>query len=159
MYNPFYSPQNQAYQPQQFNVYGRQVFNAPQFVTKIVTSVEEARASLVDPLSTYLFIDTATGNIYMKRMNNNGLSDFFVYKVEDMSQKGNEDPLREISRRLFNIENILGGSNVQSVSGDAGGAESVAGNGDAVNVTDGVAESYALQPGKADDRWQVGRRD
>lgn len=118
-----------------FDLYGRnqfqqQMFNpgqmyqqiqpqTTQFITRQVSNIEEAKACLIDPLSTFLFIDSSCGKIYMKRMNNNGLSDFYVFSVEENKQEMNQDPLEAINKRLENIENKLGGiSNVQSVSND-----------------------------------------
>ena len=118
-----------------FDLYGRnqfqqQMFNPGQmyqqiqpqtiqFITRQVSNIEEAKACLIDPLSTFLFIDSSCGKIYMKRMNNNGLSDFYVFSVEENRQEMKQDPLEAINKRLENIENKLGGiSNVQSVSND-----------------------------------------
>ena len=118
-----------------FDLYGRnqfqqQMFNpgqmyqqiqpqTTQFITRQVSNIEEAKACLIDPLSTFLFIDSSRGKIYMKRMNNNGLSDFYVFSVEENRQEMKQDPLEAINKRLENIENKLGGiSNVQSVSND-----------------------------------------
>ena len=52
-------------------------------------------------------------------MNNNGLSDFYVFSVEENRQEMKQDTLEAINKRLENIENKLGGINVQSVSNDA----------------------------------------
>ena len=118
-----------------FDLYGRnqfqqQMFNpgqmyqqiqpqTTQFIARQVSNIEEAKACLIDPLSTFLFIDSSCGKIYMKRMNNNGLSDFYVFSVEENRQEMKQDPLEAINKRLENIENKLGGiSNVQSVSND-----------------------------------------
>ena len=118
-----------------FDLYGRnqfqqQMFNpgqmyqqiqpqTTQFIARQVSNIEEAKACLIDPLSTFLFIDSSCGKIYMKRMNNNGLSDFYVFSVEENKQEMKQDPLEAINKRLENIENKLGGiSNVQSVSND-----------------------------------------
>ena len=117
-----------------FDLYGRnqfqqQMFNpgqmyqqiqpqTTQFITRQVSNIEEAKACLIDPLSTFLFIDSSCGKIYMKRMNNNGLSDFYVFSVEENRQEIKQDPFTEINKRLENIENKLGGINVQSVSND-----------------------------------------
>ena len=117
-----------------FDLYGRnqfqqQVFNpgqmyqqiqpqTTQFIARQVSNIEEAKACLIDPLSTFLFIDSSCGKIYMKRMNNNGLSDFYVFSVEENRQEMKQDPLEAINKRLENIENKLGGINVQSVSND-----------------------------------------
>ena len=86
------------------------------FITRQVTNIDEAKASIIDPTSTYLFIDSNAGKIYMKRMNNNGLSDFFTFKVEEPIQEKATNPLDEINLRLTNIENKLGGIYDKSIS-------------------------------------------
>lgn len=114
----FYRNQINQLQNQQMNQYPMGQQYQP-FTVKQVTNIEEAKASIIDPTSTHLFIDTNAGKIYMKRMNNNGLSDFFTFKVEEpVQEKKVEDPLSEINKRLTNIENKLGGIYVQSISND-----------------------------------------
>ena len=90
--------------------------NQSQFITKQVTNIDEAKAYIVDPFNSYLFVDINSGKIYMKKMNNNGMSDFYIFSIEENVK---QDPFAEINRRLDNIENKLGGINVQSVSNDA----------------------------------------
>lgn len=90
--------------------------NQSQFIAKQVTNIEEAKAYIVDPFNSYLFVDINSGKIYMKKMNNNGMSDFYVFSIEENVK---QDPFAEINRRLDNIENKLGGINVQSISNDA----------------------------------------
>lgn len=90
--------------------------NQSQFITKQVTNIEEAKAYIVDPFNSYLFVDINSGKIYMKKMNNNGMSDFYVFSIEENVK---QDPFAEINRRLDNIENKLGGIDVQSISNDA----------------------------------------
>ena len=90
--------------------------NQSQFITKQVTNIEEAKAYIVDPFNSYLFVDINSGKIYMKKMNNNGMSDFYVFSIEENVK---QDPFAEINRRLDNIENKLGGINVQSISNNA----------------------------------------
>ena len=89
--------------------------NQSQFITKQVTNIEEAKAYIVDPFNSYLFVDINSGKIYMKKMNNNGMSDFYIFSIEENVK---QDPFAEINRRLDNIENKLGGINVQSISND-----------------------------------------
>ena len=85
--------------------------NQSQFITKQVTNIEEAKAYIVDPFNSYLFVDINSGKIYMKKMNNNGMSDFYIFSIEENVK---QDPFAEINRRLDNIENKLGGINVQT---------------------------------------------
>lgn len=113
MYN-FFNPQPMY---PQFNPMPN--YNQPQFKINQVSNIEEARAFIVDPISTYLFVDYNSGKIYMKKMNNNGLADFYTFTVEQNKQETKINPLDEINQRLLNIENKLGGINVQSLSGNA----------------------------------------
>lgn len=114
----YYRNQINHLQNQQMNQY-QNIGQYSPFIVKQVTSIDEAKASIIDPTSTYLFIDTNAGKIYMKRMNNNGLSDFFTFKVEEpVTVEKATDPLAEINQRLTNIENKLGGIYVQPVSND-----------------------------------------
>ena len=56
----------------------------------------------------------------MKRMNNNGQSEFYPFVMEQPVQEQRPNPLDEINVRLANIEKRLGGTNVsnESVSND-----------------------------------------
>ena len=94
----------------------------PQLNSRFVTNIEEAKASMIDGISTNLFVDTSTGKIYLKKLNNNGQADFFVYAIEE--QKPPRDPLEEINERLTKIENYIGGLNDKSVSDDVGSRKS-----------------------------------
>ena len=92
-----------------------------QVICRYVTNIEEAKAAMVDALGTYLFIDTASGKIYLKRMNNNGLSDFYTYAIEETKTEDKNDAFTEINTRLSNIENTLGDlKNDKSIYGNAG---------------------------------------
>ena len=88
----------------------------PQINSRFVTNIEEAKASMIDGFSTNIFLDTSTGKIYVKKLNNNGLSDFLVYAIEEQK---NTDPIAEINSRLSNIEKYIeGGANGKSVPDD-----------------------------------------
>ena len=81
----------------------------PNLITRYVTNIEEAKAAMIDGLSTYLFIDAGSGKIYLKKMNNNGLSDFYTYIVDESGTAAKAlDPMQQINARLQNIENTLG---------------------------------------------------
>lgn len=84
-----------------------------------VTNIEEAKASRTDDFTaTNLFIDTSTGKIYLKRMDNDGRPQFLTYIIDEPVQ--NVDPLNEINSRLSNIEHIIGGlKHDKSVPGNA----------------------------------------
>jgi len=99
--------------------------NQSQFITKQVTNIEEAKAYIVDPFNSYLFVDINSGKIYMKKMNNNGMSDFYVFSIEENVKQA--DPMAEINQRLSNIENIIGGLYDKSISSNESNAKS---NGD-----------------------------
>ena len=71
--------------------------------------MEEAKAAMIDGVSTNLFLDSGTGKIYLKKLNNNGLSDFLVYSIDEQKLDTKTDPIEQINIRLSNIENVLGG--------------------------------------------------
>lgn len=150
----YQNPMNDYYlrQPyqQQFNFPPQQ----PQIKSSFVSSVEEARASQIDFLSTNLFCDTANGKIYLKKIGENGKPLFLTYVIEEEVKP--TDPLSEINSRLMNIEKYLGGRN-ESVSNDVGYAKSE----QVHNAT--VTEPYAINdeakstgfPKDAgNDKWQ-----
>lgn len=135
---PLFNQQFQNSYPQFQNQY-----NMNQFVIKQVTNINEAKNAIINPLSIYLFVDYSNGNIYLKKMNNNGLSDFIVYSPQE-EQKPN-DPFIQINERLTNIENKLGGINVQSVS-------NANPNDAAENATSNAkSESSTVQQGSGND--------
>lgn len=101
-------PQFQPYTPPQFPQQ-----NSPRLVCKQVGSVDEARGAIIDPFSLYLFVDFSTGKIYVKKMGDNGQSEFYQY-TQEIAHKP-VDPMDEIRQRLANIENKLGGSNDKSI--------------------------------------------
>lgn len=122
-----------------------------QFITKQVSNIEEAKACLVDPLSIYLFVDMNSGKIYMKQMNNNGLSDFYIFSAEVPMEENKTDPFQAINERLINIENMLGGkSNVQSVPNNSANAESKPAYSEPAPET----ESTVIQQNSRNDKWE-----
>ena len=108
--------------------------------------MEEARNFIIDAYSTFLFVDYNNARIYLKRMNNNGSADFFTFKFEEPEKA--PDPFSEINKRLSNIEKVLGGSNVQSVSNDA---KSKSSDDTAGNVADAKTKSSSLPKGAGND--------
>jgi len=114
--NDFYLRQAQPYQ-QTFNFPPQQ----PQIRANWVSSIEEAKASQIDFVSTNLYCDTANGKIYLKKIGDNGKPLFLTYVIEE---ELNTDPLSEINARLMNIEKSLGGIRNESVSNDVGYAKS-----------------------------------
>lgn len=81
--------------------------NQPRLVCKQVGSVEEAKNAIIDPTSLYLFPDLSSGKIYVKKMGDNGHSEFYSYAIEEEVKP--VDPMDEIRQRLSNIEAKLGG--------------------------------------------------
>lgn len=114
-YNPqeaFYRQQMQAiaqpmppYMPQP---QPQHIPQQPQFITRPVTNIEEAKAAMIDPLSTNLFTDFANSKIYVKKINNNGLAEFYSFTL-DNQQQPQTDPNAGIYERLERIENMLKG--------------------------------------------------
>lgn len=108
----------------------------PQFVTRQVTNIEEAKAYIIDAINTFLFLDFNSGKIYLKRMNNNGLADFFTFTME----KNAKPDEHSIESRIARLENIImkrGNNTNESVTDDD---ES---KGDDVSA-DGKTESSAV---------------
>lgn len=109
------APQHQYQQSLQFPHPAPQA--QPQIVASIVTNIDEAKATKVDPFTACVFIDTSNGKIYFKKMNDKFQSDFFVYSQEMAQTEPQTDPFDEIRQRLVNIENTLGGmANAKPVS-------------------------------------------
>ena len=122
----------------------------PTLNSRFVTNIEEAKASMIDAISTNLFVDTSTGKIYLKKLNNNGQADFFVYAIEE--QKPPKDPLEEINTRLTRIENYIGGLNDKSVSNDV---KSVPNTATAIeNERYDATESTSVSENARNDKWQ-----
>ena len=124
----------------------------PQINSRFVTNIEEAKAALIDGISTNLFVDTSTGKIYLKQVNNNGQADFFVYSIEEAPK----DPLIEINSRLTRIENYIGGSNDKSVSSDVGSDKSKSVHQSAVteqNEYYDEAKSSSISKDAGNDKW------
>ena len=115
--NDFYLRQSQPYQ-QTFNFPPNPQPSVPQIKANWVSSIEEAKASQIDFVSTNIFLDTASGNIYLKRIGDNGKPQFITYIIEEDVKSA--DPLSEINSRLSNIESVLGGLKNESIPGNAG---------------------------------------
>lgn len=88
----------------------------PQISTHFVSSIEEAKNAIADPLCIHIFMDSASGKIYVKKMGDKGISEFFVYSQEEAPK----DPMTEINLRLSKLEHFIGGLNDKSISSDAG---------------------------------------
>lgn len=137
-----FPPQSQPPQPQQ-----------PQLISRFVSSENEAKTVLIDPLSINLFVDIANGKIYVKKMGDNGLYEFYVYTQEEAPA----DPLSQIDLRLTKIENFIGGLYDKSISNDAGSKQSTANAQPAVteqNESNGPAESAGIPENAGNDKWK-----
>ncbi len=143
---PVYQPQQQwlPFPPQQPQV--------PQISTHFVSSIEEAKNAIADPLCIHLFMDTANGKVYIKKMGDKGTSEFFVYSQEEAPK----DPILEINSRLNKLEHLIGGLNDKSISSNAGTQQSKSGSHTAVTEQTqhyDETESPSLPKMAADD-WR-----
>lgn len=148
--NDFYL--RQPYQ-QQFNFPPQQ----PQIRANWVSSVEEAKASQIDFVSTNLFCDTANGKIYLKKIGDNGKPLFLTYQIENTNE---QDPFREINTRLSKIESILGGLKNESVSNDVGFTKSEPVHNATVTepyANNDEAKSTGFPKDAGNDKWQKRR--
>ena len=112
--NPYAQPPQQQWLP------SPQQPQVPQIQTHFVSNIEEARNSIADPLCIHIFMDSNCGKIYIKKMNDKGMSEFFVYSQEETPV----DPLVAINSRLSKIEHFIGGLHDQSIPGNAGTQQS-----------------------------------
>lgn len=133
-----------------------QNFQQPQIISRAVTNVEEAKATIIDPFSYNLFLDTASGKIYLKNINSNGQSQFLTYAIEN--QQNEKSPIDEINQRLTNIENFLGGlKNDKSVSSVANDKQPDTNNETTVNESNATItenESAGIQKNARNDKWK-----
>lgn len=108
--NDFYFRSAQAQMSPQYQFPPQQNYQQkPSVHCSFVSSIEEARAARSDDfLSTNIFLDSGTGKIYLKKIDNNGKPLFLTYIIEERTDEQKADPLGEINSRLMNIENCLG---------------------------------------------------
>lgn len=104
---PFSNPQFPNYSV--YNNSFPQVNTNPRLICKQVGSIEEAKSAIIDPFSLFVFVDYGTGKIYVKKMGDNGQSEFYSY-VQEATPK-QVDPMEEIRQMFANIESRLGGNN------------------------------------------------
>ena len=170
---PYLNPINDFYyrnsQPHLSQPY-QQTFNFPpvtpinqmQICSKWVTSVEEAKAAqMSDFMSVNLFLDTGTGKIYLKKIDDNGKPVFLTYAIEEEVAKS-IDPLSEINNRLTHIENYLGGIINESISSNASVQKSDTVYEPAVtieNAGNDEAESTGIPKSYGNDKWQKRNRN
>lgn len=149
MYYPIYNQPDyrQSYNPQ----FPPQ--NTMQVTSRFVTNVEEAKAAMIDPFSYNLYLDSGNGKIYLKKLGNNGLSEFICYSAEE--PKSQVNPIDEINKRLSNIEIYLGElKNDKSVSNDTKSNADTTTTVQQSNV--GVAEeqSAGFPKNAGNDKWK-----
>ncbi len=158
-----YQPMMNDFCQRPVSVYGQHVNfppqpQTPQVTSRFVTNIEEARAAMIDPFSCNLFLDSGSGKIYLKKLSNNGQSEFLTYSVEDNAQKEKRNPIDEINERLSNIENFLGGMrNDKSVSGNADDKQSYTGPAIHITESDGAVaerESAGFPKNAGNDKWK-----
>lgn len=103
--------QTQSYTPPYINTFqngytsSQQVNNitSPQFVVRNVNNYEEAKNLSIDFYNTFLLLDFNNSSIYFKKINNNGLEEFYTFK-----QTANPlDRFQSIEQRLAVIENFI----------------------------------------------------
>lgn len=108
-----------SHQQPSFNPYPQP--QQPQYFVKQMGSIDEAKAFPVDPAVIYLFPDTGTGKIYLKKMNTeNGKSELYIYtpSLEGEVVVESKDPNETIIKRLDDIEKSIGGL-YESISNNA----------------------------------------
>ena len=105
MYPIYQNPTFPNYTPQ----FPPQTNTNPRLVCKQVGSIEEAKGAIIDPFSLFLFVDFATGKIYVKKMGDNGQSEFYSYAQEATPKPSN--PMDEIRQMFKSIDEKLGGRN------------------------------------------------
>lgn len=105
IFNPGNPYQNNVNYSQAYGTYPQQntQLNNNQFVVKNVNSFDEAKNTSIDFYNTYLFIDFNNEFIYLKKINNNGLEDFYTFKLS----ANPPDKMQILEQRMFNIEKML----------------------------------------------------
>lgn len=111
--NDFYMQNAMAQQNQAWLPFPQQQNQLPRIVSRFVTSIEEAKAAMIDGYSYNLFLDSSTGKIYLKKLSNNGVAEFLCFSPEENKPT---DPFQEINLRLSKIESLVGGLNDKSIS-------------------------------------------
>lgn len=144
-------------QRQTFNPYPQQTSDP--FFVRQVGSVEEVKGFPVEPQTMYLFPDTGTGDIYLKRLNtDNGKSEIIVYKPQPTEKSAPVHEERasvpEIEKRLGSIEKKLG-EVYESISGLKVYAEPVGSHATADAVKNAGPESSEIQPSNANAKRKI----
>ena len=135
--------QNQLNQLNQrsFNPYSQ----SEPFQIRQVGSIEEVKGFPVEPNIMYLFPDTGTGYIYLKKLNtDNGKSEIITYKPENAET--HTDP---VLTRLDSIDKHIGALN-ESISSIKVYAEPAGVNATADVAEDATVKSRKVQTDSAD---------
>lgn len=158
MYPQYMNPVNDFYFRNAQATFNQPTMQFPpqqnQINSRFVTNVEEARAAMIDPLSYNLFLDTNTGKIYLKKLGNNGQSEFLCYTIEEVKENV-KDPFREINTRLSKIEGYLGGlKNDKSVPDVQQSTGNFTADITEQNEPDAETESAGLSKNARNDKWK-----
>lgn len=159
MYPQYMNPVNDFYFRNAQATFNQPTMQFPpqqnQINSRFVTNVEEARAAMIDPLSYNLFLDTNTGKIYLKKLGNNGQSEFLCYTIEEVKGEKKSDPMQEINLRLSNIENYLGGlRNDKSVPDVQQSTGNITADTTEQNEPDAETESTGISKVARNDKWK-----
>ena len=164
---PYMNPANDFYMRNAQQMYQQppyqQQFNFPPPQPRLppinatwVTSIEEAKAAHTDDfLATNLFLDTSSGKLYMKRMDNDGKAQFLTYVIEEPVVV--PDPINEINKRLMKLEDFIGGLHDKSISSNAGTQQSAAVPVSAIteqNANYDEAKSTGFSKDAGNDKWK-----
>lgn len=83
-----------------------QNYQQPNIICRIVTSIDEARAAMIDGLNTYIFADFANGKMYVKRIENNGAASLRTFALEAVPEKtlNYTEQISALERRIADLE-------------------------------------------------------
>ena len=149
---PPYDPANDFYFRQSQLTFPPQ--NLPPVNCRFVSNREEANATILNGYAYNLFLDMSNGNIYLKKLNNNGIAEFLTYTI---NEEKNIDPMEKMDARLTRIEQMLGGMKNESISNDVGYVKPAAVSQSAVaeqNEPNGPAESAGFPKNEGNDFWK-----
>lgn len=158
-----YQQNHQQYQPnfQQPLNFPAQQQQRPSIVASAVTNIEEAKATRIEPMTAYVFLDTSNGKIYLKQFAADGTSSFITFSqeqvaMEDTKENPVEKGMTALDKRLANIELMIGEMrNAKSVPDvQPGNAESVGVHAAADVTENAVAESTEVPKHNGYGKWK-----
>lgn len=108
----------------------------PGFTVRPATNIQEVQSCFIEALTTNVFVNLAQGEIYLSRINDNGLKDIQVFKLYQGEENANEQgdafnksktvianiDLSEINTRLDRLENLIGRKSNESDSNHGTGS-------------------------------------